>query len=161
MAYEPTTWSNREVERPRTYVMTQNTDGTVTLTPSEGTVFNAGTPIDASNMNKIEQAIDAVDSALDSKLDLTGGTLTGALTGTVIDGATLKQGGTDLNSLFQPKGNYAAPANYLVWEADPNGVRCNMGKLGGTGKPIYLYLTSGQPAASSTEIRVWIQIDKF
>lgn len=62
MAYEPTNWENREVERPRTYIMTQNPDGTVTLTPSEGQVFVGGTPIIAENMNKIEDQLVVVDN---------------------------------------------------------------------------------------------------
>jgi hypothetical protein len=49
----------------------------------------------------------------------------------------------------------------LTWVADPNGVKCNMGKFAGTGKPVVLFLTSGQPSASSSEHRVWIQIDSF
>ena len=50
MAYNPTVWTNREVEKPRTYVMTDNGDGTITLTPSEGQVFAQGTPLDATNL---------------------------------------------------------------------------------------------------------------
>jgi hypothetical protein len=49
----------------------------------------------------------------------------------------------------------------VKWENDPNGVRINMGKYGGAGKPVILYLTAAQPAASSSEHRVWIQIDNF
>lgn len=49
----------------------------------------------------------------------------------------------------------------LTWYADPNGVYCNMGKYAGTGKTIKLFLTTSQPSASSTEHRVWIQIDNF
>jgi hypothetical protein len=64
MAYTPTVWTNREVEKPRTYTMVDNGDGTITLTPSEGTVFVSGTPIDAVNMNKIETAIDSMDDTL-------------------------------------------------------------------------------------------------
>lgn len=58
MEYTPTVWTNREVEKPRTYISTDNGDGTITLTPSEGTVFSAGTPIDATVMNKIENTLD-------------------------------------------------------------------------------------------------------
>ena len=58
MEYTPTVWTNREVEKPRTYISTDNGDGTITLTPSEGTVFSAGTPIDATVMNKIETTLD-------------------------------------------------------------------------------------------------------
>jgi hypothetical protein len=49
----------------------------------------------------------------------------------------------------------------LIWETDPNGVKCTMGKYAGTGKPIVLFLTSAQPSAVSSEHRVWIQIDNF
>lgn len=49
----------------------------------------------------------------------------------------------------------------LTWVADPNGVKCTMGKYNGTGKPVVLFLTSSQPSASSSEHRVWIQIDNF
>jgi hypothetical protein len=49
----------------------------------------------------------------------------------------------------------------LTWSTDTNGVKCTMGKYAGTGKPIVLFLTSAQPSASSTEHRVWIQIDNF
>lgn len=49
----------------------------------------------------------------------------------------------------------------LTWTTDTNGVKCNMGKFAGTGKPVMLFLTSAQPSASSSEHRVWIQIDKF
>ena len=49
----------------------------------------------------------------------------------------------------------------IVWEADPNGIRAIMGKYAGTGKPVVLFLTTARPSASSTEHRVWIQIDNF
>jgi hypothetical protein len=52
-------------------------------------------------------------------------------------------------------------AKNITWEADTNGIRANMGKFGGTGKPVVLFLTSAQPSPTSTEHRVWIQIDKF
>lgn len=49
----------------------------------------------------------------------------------------------------------------LTWATDPNGVKCTMGKFAGTGKPVVLFLTTGQPSAVSSEHRVWIQIDNF
>jgi hypothetical protein len=52
-------------------------------------------------------------------------------------------------------------AKNITWEADTNGIRANMGKFGGTGKPVVLFLTSAQPSPTSSEHRVWIQIDKF
>lgn len=58
MAYSKTIWTNREVERPRTYNLVDNGDGTTTLVPQEGNILSAGTPIIASNMNKIENALE-------------------------------------------------------------------------------------------------------
>lgn len=52
-------------------------------------------------------------------------------------------------------------ANVVTWQADTNGVRMNTGLFSGNGKPVVLFLTSAQPSATSTEHRVWIQIDKF
>jgi hypothetical protein len=49
----------------------------------------------------------------------------------------------------------------LTWIGDPSGVKCTMGKYANTGKPVVLFLTANQPSASSTEHRVWIQIDNF
>ncbi|OUM86644.1 MAG: hypothetical protein BAA01_11590 [Bacillus thermozeamaize] len=66
MAYTPTVWKNREVERPRTYQLQDNGDGTTTLIPAEGNVIEAGTPIIADNMNKIEQGIKEAHDQLDS-----------------------------------------------------------------------------------------------
>ncbi|MFJ7933718.1 hypothetical protein [Sporosarcina sp. NPDC096371] len=57
MAYTPTEWKNREVERPRTFREQNNPDGSITLIPAEGDVIEAGTPIIADNMNKIELGI--------------------------------------------------------------------------------------------------------
>jgi len=64
MAYTPTQWKNREVERPRTYQLQNNGDGTTTLIPAEGNVIEPGTPIIAENMNKIEQGIADAHSML-------------------------------------------------------------------------------------------------
>jgi hypothetical protein len=57
MAYTPTTWKDRVVEHPRTYTIQDNGDGTITLTPAPGTVYEPGTPVSAPNMNKIEQGL--------------------------------------------------------------------------------------------------------
>jgi len=62
MAYEKTVWKNREVERPRTFQKVENPDGTITLVPAEGNIIEAGTPIIASNMNKIEDEIELLDT---------------------------------------------------------------------------------------------------
>jgi hypothetical protein len=156
MAYEPTVWENREVERPRTYIMTENADGTVTLTPSEGTVFVAGTPLDAEHLNKMEAQIKTND---ENKVNRDGDTMTGPLTGTIINATTaLQENGVNLSSKYQPKGNYASTGNSVTWSDDPNGVYLNVGTHGGRNYKIFL--TSAQPAAGgSGERRVWIQTD--
>lgn len=64
MAYTKTNWKDRAVERPRTYRMQNNPDGTVTLIPMPGTVYEPGTPVNAPNLNKIEQGI--VDATVEA-----------------------------------------------------------------------------------------------
>lgn len=60
MAYNKTIWTNREVENPRTYTFVTNGDGTTTLVPAEGAILSEGTPIVASNMNKIEDYLESL-----------------------------------------------------------------------------------------------------
>jgi hypothetical protein len=57
MAYEPTVWKNRVVERPLTFNMINNPDGTVTLVPAPGVIVESGTPVNAVNLNKLEQGL--------------------------------------------------------------------------------------------------------
>lgn len=57
MAYTKKTWTDRTVERPLTYILQDNGDGTHTLIPSEGSILTSGTPITAANMNNIEDGI--------------------------------------------------------------------------------------------------------
>jgi hypothetical protein len=65
MAYTPTVWKDRVVEKPRTYVMQDNGDGTITLIPEPGTIYEPGTPVNAPNMNKIENGLQAAASTAD------------------------------------------------------------------------------------------------
>lgn len=89
MAYTPTVWIDRQVQKPLTFQMNDNGDGTTTLVPVTGTVIEAGTPISADVMNNIENGILALQT---SKLDKDGGNLTGNL---VIDsGFSLETKGT-------------------------------------------------------------------
>ncbi len=44
-------WVDRKVERPNTFVMQNNSDGTVTLIPNPGTIQQTGTPLNAENLN--------------------------------------------------------------------------------------------------------------
>lgn len=70
-------WVDRKVERPNTFVIQNNTDGTVTLIPSPGTIQQAGTPLNAKNLNatidysrsKIVTNISAVEGSLQLTTD--------------------------------------------------------------------------------------------
>lgn len=55
--YEPFDWKDHVVQRKRTYRMSENNDGTITLTPEEGEVYQQGTPINANRLNHMEQGI--------------------------------------------------------------------------------------------------------
>ena len=61
MKYNKTIWKEREVEFPNRFVLVDNGDGTVTLTPSFGTVIQAGTPLSVLNMQKIDDQLENVD----------------------------------------------------------------------------------------------------
>lgn len=69
MVYEPTEWKNREVEKPRTFNIQNNEDGTVTLLPAEGIITEPGTPVTAVLMNKIEQGLVEVSEGLENYID--------------------------------------------------------------------------------------------
>ena len=60
MTYEPIGFKDRVVERPRTYFLQENPDGSFTLIPAPGEVYEEGTPLNAANLNKLEQGL--VDS---------------------------------------------------------------------------------------------------
>jgi hypothetical protein len=57
MAYTPTTWRDRVVQYPNRYAKTGETTTEVTLTLSAGTVTQAGTAVNATNLNKIETGV--------------------------------------------------------------------------------------------------------
>lgn len=57
MAYVKNIWVDQDVERPKTYEVTNNQDGSITLTDSFGLVTELGTPVNAANMNHIEDGI--------------------------------------------------------------------------------------------------------
>jgi len=58
MAYVKNIWVDQDVERPKTYEVTNNQDGSITLTDSFGLVTELGTPVNETNMNHIEDGID-------------------------------------------------------------------------------------------------------
>lgn len=64
MTYERINFVDQSVERPRTYEMTHNADGSITLTDSFGLVNELGTPINADTMNHIEDGIDSKQDQL-------------------------------------------------------------------------------------------------
>ena len=55
--YEPFDWKDHVVQKQRTYRMSENNDGTITLTPEEGEVYQQGTPINANRLNHMEQGL--------------------------------------------------------------------------------------------------------
>ncbi len=59
--YEKTVWVDQKVENPRTYDVLTNPDRTLTLLDAFGEVTALGTPVNAKNMNHIEEGIEAID----------------------------------------------------------------------------------------------------
>lgn len=47
------TFKDRIVEYPNRYTKIENSDGTITLVPSPGTIAEAGTPLNAENLNTL------------------------------------------------------------------------------------------------------------
>lgn len=67
MSYERVTWKNRAVEKPMTYSITHNEDDTVTLARAPGEVYEAGTPVNAENLNRMDEGISEAHEALKEK----------------------------------------------------------------------------------------------
>lgn len=65
MPHARNVWKDHMVERPRTYSMIENEDGTYTLVPQPGTVFQQGTPQSANHFNRIEETITHYATAFD------------------------------------------------------------------------------------------------
>ena len=57
MAYVKNTWVDQKVQRPKTYNFTTNDDGSTTLIDAFGNVEELGTPVNADNMNHIEDGL--------------------------------------------------------------------------------------------------------
>lgn len=62
--YLKTEWIDRVVEKPNTFTMVENSDGTITLIPAPGQVIERGTPLNADNLNKIENCLKFHDGLL-------------------------------------------------------------------------------------------------
>lgn len=61
-------WKDRRVERPNTYNIKTNLDGTITLIPVPGTIYEPGTPLNADNLNQINASLAELDAAMDYKI---------------------------------------------------------------------------------------------
>ena len=78
IVYNPINWKNRAVEHKHRYEMSQaESAGLVYLTPAPGEVDEPGTPINADNLNHMDEAILAHDQKLDEleqkKVNISGG----------------------------------------------------------------------------------------
>lgn len=71
MANLRTVWVDRSTQKVRTYDVTENPDGSVTLTPVTGEVYAEGTPLSAANMNKLEDVVQNTGVALDMFMTIT------------------------------------------------------------------------------------------
>ena len=60
--YKNTIWLDHAISPANTYTVTNNPDGTITLTPS-GTVIQQGTNMSAANFNNIEEGVMAGNAA--------------------------------------------------------------------------------------------------
>ncbi len=67
MAYVKNKWIDHIVEKPNTYTVAENSDGTVTHTPAFGTVIQEGTPLSASNLNNMEEGIEQAHQIAEGK----------------------------------------------------------------------------------------------
>lgn len=150
MAYSKTTWKNRVVQNPQTYLQQQNADGTVTLIPKEGTVTEAGTPVNAVNMNNIEDGIATVDTNLgninDSTLDASvkGKTLTEMIK---VLFQNVDSGKNDVYSAIVGKGTTPASKDFADLVAGINAI--NTGKKWASGT---ITTTNGGKNISVTNI---------
>lgn len=65
MSYKRIKWLDHIVQRPRTYRVTKNTDGTETLAPEPGTIIQQGTAQSANNFNNAEEGLQHYAAAFD------------------------------------------------------------------------------------------------
>ncbi len=69
--YTKTNWQDRIVEFPKRFAIIDNGDGTVTLERVEGQVLQAGTPVSATNLQKMEDEIARLSGLVDQhQLDI-------------------------------------------------------------------------------------------
>ncbi len=60
-------WKDRIVEKPRTYQMQHNDDGTITLVPAPGMIIQEGTPVNAGNLNRMADECRLIEDIVTSE----------------------------------------------------------------------------------------------
>lgn len=68
MAYSKQEWKDRRVQNNLTFNITNNPDGTITLSPAPGAIEEAGTMITAQRMNHIEDGIEMVEKEVEESI---------------------------------------------------------------------------------------------
>lgn len=58
MTYNKTIWVDQEVKKERTYELINNSDGTTTIQDIPDNILTFGTPVNAQNLNNIENGIE-------------------------------------------------------------------------------------------------------
>ena len=71
MNYNKTIWGERQVEFPNRFVMAENGDGTITLTPAFGEIIQGGTPLSVVNMQRIDDELEFLDKKVSISKSLT------------------------------------------------------------------------------------------
>lgn len=66
--YEKLNFKDRIVEKPNTYTVQTNDDGTVTLIPAFGNTLQEGTPINHGSMDHIEEGIVSLNNNKQNKI---------------------------------------------------------------------------------------------
>jgi hypothetical protein len=85
--YTPRVWKDRAVQFANRYLKSGETSLGVTLTADPGTVTEAGTPVNAANMNQLENAVAAAHVTADAAVKRSGDIMTGGLTATALAAA--------------------------------------------------------------------------
>lgn len=98
MAYTPTVWQDRAVATPNNYTKSNETSTAVTLVQNAGTITQAGTPVNASNLNKLENGVQAVATKADAAVIRGGDTMTGALSVPTLNGTNAGGAGFDIQT---------------------------------------------------------------
>jgi hypothetical protein len=62
-------WKDRIVARPRTFTIQENQDGTITLIPAPGEIIQEGTPINAANLNGLEEDLESHKAEIASQAE--------------------------------------------------------------------------------------------